>query len=909
MKITFSNKTAYDTAFKTWPKNDDFLLIGYFPGCGAYSEGQRTFSKVHQISSSSVAMEISAVVEDLPITEAITEGEIKFGSFSTGYSSGTDKSNSAAPYYGVGVPAECLGDKENYFDVALDAKLGFSKNLPSLVSRFQEKRAMRRRRNAARLSRASSDMDQFLEKRWSIGGFLSDIGSAISSAVSSAVDTVKDAAEAAWDGITGAMKTIGEAIIDAGKVIIGTVADVDYIDTTTTWNTFLSRTTKYAKSEKIGSPWNTPWGVPGFLLAADPETETRIFCVDCGVKGNIKLNGHLVFSLKDGLKAATFTMNGTMHSNVQFGIYAEAVWETEAKVLLFDIPLGPIEVPGIFDIGPQIAVSAAASASIGMSGMITAGFTMDWNPYMKLDMMTWTSETKGWDPVLHPMVQVESEIVASVGVSLPIQIGFGVNLFKGWLLKVIAIDEKPGISFSARTAGLARADEKEKSAVIDAGLDRPNNFTCPNGVALFLDFTNTIDLEVVDVFKKNLGKARVPLWQQCLVGSSPKTSSTVDSSIAAEAELATEPNSETSITSTTDSIADSKDSENGKDSAPDSGTDSSAISGQSAPAPPAPIVRKRQGPNNMTTTAGATPFVTSSDSVGSSTYLTASAVVATYSTEINSLSSPYSTTTTRFSERAWLNSTSTSQKPSLSTSSFQETSSTVWSTTTVSGSLFPTLSLLDIVATSTTKTTASLPFTPKGNPITSLSNTTSIYTTINSTTTSTASSSSTSATFTPTQLLNFPKVIIKDAADGLFVNTNKDGTIFLCNGRCGSPGQFYTDSSAIVSDASGRVLHYYKDEIETYGVSRFRMHSVDKLPSNSVIVGLFEFKPNKIVAVSTDPTESWLAPVACRIEGAPTKFFLVKDLNGIKVLKSPGFPLVGGKVIDCSVKNLTMVKV
>ncbi|RVD86002.1 uncharacterized protein DFL_004298 [Arthrobotrys flagrans] len=75
MKIIFNDKEAYHVAMTTWPKNEDFLLIGYSLGCGAYSEGQRSFSKVHRAVSNGV-LTITATVEDYPITDAITEGEV-----------------------------------------------------------------------------------------------------------------------------------------------------------------------------------------------------------------------------------------------------------------------------------------------------------------------------------------------------------------------------------------------------------------------------------------------------------------------------------------------------------------------------------------------------------------------------------------------------------------------------------------------------------------------------------------------------------------------------------------------------------------------------------------------------------------------------------------------------------------
>ncbi|KAF3928088.1 hypothetical protein AA313_de0202899 [Arthrobotrys entomopaga] len=900
MNIIFSDKSAYDTAVNTWPANEDFLLIGFFPGCAGYAQSQRSFSKVHGFTLNSATMEITATVEDLAITDAISEGEIKFGSFSSAYASGSEPSNSSAPYYGVGVPDDCLGDKVNNFDIALDNALGVLADISSFASRFKTKRAMRRRREAARFSRfVKSDTEGYLGKRWSIGGFLSDIGDSIASAVTSVVDTVKDAAEAAWDSISGAMKTVGQAIAAAGKAIINNEADFDYIDTTAKWSTFLSKDTKYPKSEKVGSPWNTPWGEPGFLLAADYLTETKIFCVDCGIQGNIKLNGHLTFSLKDGLKAASFTMNGTMHSNVQFGIFAEAVWETKTSVMLFDIPLGPIEIPGVFDIGPQIIVSAEASASIRTAGMITAGFSMDWSPYISLDMMDWTSQTKGWEPVLHPMVQVDGEIVASVGVSLPIQIGFGVNLFKGWILKTIVIGEKPGLSLSARVAGRAHANEDEQTAVIDGGLDRPKNFTCPDSVALFLDFTNSIDLEVLDVFKKNLGKARVPLWQECIGGSNSSSSTstaTETTSSTTETPSTTEIPSTTETSSTAEAMVDQTPEGEATPTAGYSETQSptDTTSGDNDISPPTPIVEKRE---DVATPLATLSFNTTTARLNATYTFTTSSI--TTSTEVTD----YSSTSSSASSEDVRSSSSTSSE-NISSTSIPASETTTGETT-----ILTTLSVFNIssIATASASIT-STSLTPMATSTISISNSTiaSTITANNVTTTTTTTSAAPTTIVSP---LSLPKIFIKDAADGLFVNTNTDGTIYLCDKHCGSPAEFYTHSNIAVADTSARLLHGYSKELETYGVSRFRLHPVDKLPNTAMVVGLYEFQKGKIVAVSKERPEEFLLPVVCRIEGQPSKVFLVKEFErGVDVLKELGGEIAGGKVVECSMKNFEMVE-
>lgn len=104
---------------------------------------------------------------------------------------------------------------------------------------------------------------------------------------------------------------------------------------------------------------------------------------------------------------------------------------------------------------------------------------------MKIDMIDWTTKTKGWQPTLHPMIQLDGEMVATVGIKMPIMLGFAVNLLKGWVLEQDVVSETPSVSLSARYAGQVRVNDKEKWAGVDGTLDTDKGFTCPNKIVLF----------------------------------------------------------------------------------------------------------------------------------------------------------------------------------------------------------------------------------------------------------------------------------------------------------------------------------------------------------------------------------------------------------------------------------------
>lgn len=127
MTVIFSDRAAYLTAKDTWPINGEFIVIGFFAGCGLHGEGERTFSKVHKVDTNDIDTTVKLLVRNVPLQEVVKEGEIKWGNFKSGdlpkplMGNGTQ---TMKPYYGVGVGEKCLGGEVNVFDVELDKALG-----------------------------------------------------------------------------------------------------------------------------------------------------------------------------------------------------------------------------------------------------------------------------------------------------------------------------------------------------------------------------------------------------------------------------------------------------------------------------------------------------------------------------------------------------------------------------------------------------------------------------------------------------------------------------------------------------------------------------------------------------------------------------------------------------------------
>lgn len=99
--------------------------------------------------------------------------------------------------------------------------------------------------------------------------------------------------------------------------------------------------------------------------------------------------------------------------------------------------------------------------------------------------------------------------------------------------------------------------------------------------------------------------------------------------------------------------------------------------------------------------------------------------------------------------------------------------------------------------------------------------------------------------------------------------------------------------------------------METYGVSRFRLHDPEHIPNTAIVVALTSLENGNVVAIEPGSNgDAAYYPIACQIEGQPTKLFLAEDpRDGEQTLKQEMMKdvLVGGKVVDCSLKNLRIM--
>jgi hypothetical protein len=141
-----------------------------------------------------------------------------------------------------------------------------------------------------------------------------------------------------------------------------------------------------------------------------------------------------------------------------------------------------------------------------------------------------------------------------------------------------------------------------------------------------------------------------------------------------------------------------------------------------------------------------------------------------------------------------------------------------------------------------------------------------------------------------------------------------DGNLYLESAAAQDVGYFVLyDSLSVSTDDSGRLMYYYGDVMDKYGVSRMRMAYDDGIPVAAELATLALFNTDAAnaetqVFVVVDFEGNYYYPVVATIDdgtgagGAYSKVFLVKDIEGgcaVLAQEKLRWTVTGGEVVDC----------
>jgi hypothetical protein len=191
--------------------------------------------------------------------------------------------------------------------------------------------------------------------------------------------------------------------------------------------------------------------IKGVILGdADPEPGIELWCVNCGVQGDLKVTGSISYSLANGLTKGQVSMNGNIYAGLFLGMNAFAEWDPKDEYDFLTMGLPGFEIPHIIIVGPTLSLGVSIDLDISAVGQYLVGAGLTWPSLSAtLDFVhSGGSSQSGWTPTVNDTVQGDGSLTVNSTLGLPITLGFGINVLDGKYEKEIKLVDTPGVRAS-----------------------------------------------------------------------------------------------------------------------------------------------------------------------------------------------------------------------------------------------------------------------------------------------------------------------------------------------------------------------------------------------------------------------------------------------------------------------------
>lgn len=271
----------------------------------------------------------------------------------------------------------------------------------------------------------------------------------------------------------------------------------------------------------------SPWGDAVNMQTVDGVT---VWCIDCGMHGDILLDGSLSVGLTTPfLKAGSINVEAQdFKIPMTFGFQAEnaKLGRKSFTFTILDIGIPGFSIPDVFVIGPQFTVGVSFTVALSASGNLEAGVNMAWpDAKAHLDLVDSNpdaSTNDGWTPTVDKVFNVsDGQLAINGSLGVPLGIGIGISIADGKLNKSISITDTPSIELDSvfNTQGnQKRAHPRELLA------PRQDDAQCGNGIQEIIKFNDIVGLNVVDLWKTQLASWGTTVFSTCIATASASAS-------------------------------------------------------------------------------------------------------------------------------------------------------------------------------------------------------------------------------------------------------------------------------------------------------------------------------------------------------------------------------------------------
>ena len=235
----------------------------------------------------------------------------------------------------------------------------------------------------------------------------------------------------------------------------------------------------------------SPWGQQKELFSL---RDFNMYCVDCGLKGQVIIGGKIAFSITQmQLIHSQINVNGDLDLALGAGFTAEQNW---IPIPIYDKPLFEQGLPGlsitdIISIGPSVSISAQIQAVLMASGTMLTTFEASWKNFSAtIDMVHPKQSTgSGFKPELNHNVSASGNFSVKLNFGIPFSLNFGLDIppLGKWGHLDVSISNTPELQFAGTYS------------------NRPSD-ECYNGVELEFLFKDVIS---ISAFNLPIG---YPIW-------------------------------------------------------------------------------------------------------------------------------------------------------------------------------------------------------------------------------------------------------------------------------------------------------------------------------------------------------------------------------------------------------------
>lgn len=403
-----------------------------------------------------------------------------------------DRTRCVAPVDAVyGLPTACLGD---YFDLDLDEQQGYADAESNAL--FQ-----------AFLSELDPEEDQDGELSTKLARRLGRRGVA---------DRIK---EKLLGAVPKGVTKLGGALLDKAKQatsISGSFnKDFPFQIPNPSSDDAGAKTPKDSSIKQVQSPWGNALLLKSFGKEDEMKEKQgksgylNIYCVDCGVKGNVNIAGRAKWSpLDGGFTQGEVEMKADLNIIFKLGVDAKLQYQKDFNNVIFETGLPSLSY-GVVIIGPKVSFGTRTSFVAAAEGQLLAGAEMGLsNAQVLLDFVSPSkSKTSGWEPHFKPVFEASGSIKLSAELGLPISLKCGLKIAK-WD-KNVGITEEPSIKATAQVS----ASVGLQGNSFAAGFTETNGCT---GISTQISWRNRVFYNILDSEKEIFDTKDKLLKQGCI---------------------------------------------------------------------------------------------------------------------------------------------------------------------------------------------------------------------------------------------------------------------------------------------------------------------------------------------------------------------------------------------------------